>query len=662
MPNTSRTVLIIDDEEILRDSMKDFLEDRDYQVFTASDGQQGLNTFAQEHPDLVLTDLRMPEVDGLDVLKKITEIAPDTPIIVLSGTGDIDDSVQALKLGAWDYLLKPIKDMSIILHAIDSVLERAHLQRENRAYRERLEALVQERTEELQEARDFQQKIIDGISDMLLVINRDRTLAMSNRAGQCQLSGDEHNPCLKCHQLLRNREDPCPDCPHTQVLKSGKACRIELSLTNPQGENSPYEMVAAPLFDDEGKVTQVIELFRDISERKQAEHDREQLEAALHQTEKMDAIGQLAGGIAHDFNNMLGGIIGAAELLERHLPSDPKAVKYNKMIMDTAERAAGLTEKLLAFARRQPTASSAIDVHEVIADTVSILQSTIDRRISINVSLDAYASHVIGDPSQLQNVFLNLGINASHAMPQGGQLTLTTCTRTVTTADLQLNPFDLAPGDFLMVSVRDTGSGITAEHLERIFDPFFTTKEQGKGTGLGLAAALGTIRQHQGAISVSSIVDEGTTFEIFLPLAEATGEDSMGTEELVTGAGCILVVDDEEMIRIAAQHILQQLGYEVLLATDGEEGIEVFRREQERIDLVLLDMIMPKMNGRDCFTTLRKIDPGVRILIASGFSREDDLEELSQQERAKFIRKPFRSATLSQAVAEALRVPSQRSE
>jgi CheY-like chemotaxis protein len=368
----------------------------------------------------------------------------------------------------------------------------------------------------------------------------------------------------------------------------------------------------------------------------------------------MDAIGQLAGGIAHDFNNMLGGILGAAEMLAPYLPDDSRAKKFHQMILDSASRAADLTKKLLTFSRSNPPASSAVDVHEIIEETAILLKTTIDRRINLKINLTAGQHAVIGDPSQLHSVFLNLGINASHAMPEGGTLTISTQNILLDEQFCKASVFDIQAGDYLEIDVRDNGFGIPPENLGKIFDPFFTTKEPNQGTGLGLAAVYGTVKQHCGTISVYSEEGEGTTFQIMLPLASGDSITKSGFPPLIMGSGRILVVDDEEVMRITAKAILEDLGYEVILAKDGQEALDLYTKRKEDIDLVVLDMVMPEMNGRDCFFQLKKHDPKVRVVLSSGFTQGKDLEFMKQLGLEWFITKPYRSASLSQIVHNAL--------
>jgi len=380
--------------------------------------------------------------------------------------------------------------------------------------------------------------------------------------------------------------------------------------------------------------------FLEITEQKKTEQ-------ALHQSQKLDAIGQLAGGIAHDFNNMLGGIIGATEMLGLILPDDPKAKQFHEVIMKSASRAADLAGKLLTFSRMGAQVSTKLEMHEVIEGTVDLLGNTIDRRISIKTDLTAERRVVRGDLSQLQNALLNLGINAAQAVDGDGQISFSSRVVTLDPGYCMSSPFVLEHGQYIEVEVRDNGCGIERAHIDKIFDPFFTTKADKHGTGLGLASVYGTVKQHNGAVDIYSEVGVGSVFHILLPLDLTDEAEESVAAEPVRGSGRILVVDDEEVLRVTVKALLETLGYEVVLAENGMQAIDIFTERAEPIDLVLLDMMMPVMNGRDCFDALQKHSPDVKIILSSGFSHEEDLMALKEKGVKGFLRKPYSSAQLS---------------
>ncbi|MCE9612737.1 MAG: MASE1 domain-containing protein [Lentisphaerae bacterium] len=386
------------------------------------------------------------------------------------------------------------------------------------------------------------------------------------------------------------------------------------------------------------------------------EADREALlasETRLRQSEKMEAIGHLAGGVAHDFNNMLTSIVGNAEmLLDTVNPQDRKCVED---ILKAAGRSADLTRKLLAFARKGKYRSVPVDLHAVIVEVVAILAHSLDKRIVVKEILSASPPTTQGDPTQIQGALLNLALNARDAMPEGGELTLATEVVELSAEDCRMPPFDLTPGRYIAIRVTDTGRGMDADTLSHLYEPFFTTKHEGAGTGLGLAAAYGAIRNHHGAITVGSVPHQGTTFTIYLPLHEGeTQEDSKPAAPASPGVGHILLVDDEELVREVASRMLRSLGYRVTLCSGGKEAIEIYRKDQPNIDLVILDLIMPDVSGRDTFRALRTINPAVKALLASGHSFNKDMQTVLDEGALGLIEKPFSIAGLSRMIAQAM--------
>lgn len=387
--------------------------------------------------------------------------------------------------------------------------------------------------------------------------------------------------------------------------------------------------------------------------------EKVKLEEQLAHSRKMDAIGQLAGGVAHDFNNMLGVIIGAANLLKSAKRGlDSKGLEHVEVILRSANRAADLTSQLLAFARKSKVQFKAVDIHKIVQEMLSIAQRTIDKKITLDVRLHAETHTLTGENSQLQSALLNLCINASHAMPDGGKISISSKNTTLSESVCKASPFDITPGNYVEIEIRDTGCGIPLADQQKIFEPFFTTKGHGKGTGLGLAAVYATVLAHHGAIKLYSEVGKGTSFHIFLPCSGEEAVLQLSASDVVTGSGLILLVDDEEMVRFVGKEMLEEMGYQVLLAEDGKDAVKTFIDNHRDIDLVIMDMIMPEMNGRDAFLEMHKIDPNCKVLIASGFLKDDSLAELYPLGLKGFIHKPYQDNELSRMVAKMLQTES----
>ncbi len=406
----------------------------------------------------------------------------------------------------------------------------------------------------------------------------------------------------------------------------------------------------APIRNAKNEIVGVVLVFRDVT----TEHV---LQAQLRHAQKMEAIGQLAGGVAHDFNNMLAGIVGAAELLNLKMANSSNKYLVD-LVMNTAARAADLTRKLLIFSRKNELKPEQIDINQVISDTVAILEHSIDKRICIQQSRGASRSIIFGDRDLLQNALLNICLNSRDAMPNGGVLKISTAEIFLDEAYCHASSFTLTPGLFLQMSIEDTGLGISKCDQGRIFEPFYTTKEVGKGTGLGLAAVYGSMTQHRGAIQVESEVNKGTVIHLFFPLIEHPG-DIVGGKEVRTvqtpkGAGTILLIDDEELVRGVAQSLLEELGYTVILAENGLRGVEIYQLKVKQIDLVILDVLMPVMNGMDCFTRIKAINPAAKIIMSSGFTKDQSYDEFKEKGAIAFIVKPYSLHHLAQVLQEAL--------
>lgn len=433
----------------------------------------------------------------------------------------------------------------------------------------------------------------------------------------------------------------------SEIKQKGKAENVRIVSKTKSGEKR-ISMVSAMLININSEPC-LLNIVVDIT-------DIERANEQLKITQKMDVIGQLAGGIAHDFNNMLGGIMGYAEMLSRKLDKDSKLYHYAERIIETTKKSADLTHKLLAFARKGKIISTPIDIHNSLEDAIGLLERSIDKKIEIIKQFNAKNSVVIGDPILLQNAFLNLAINARDAMPNGGQIIFSTKNIFLDYHYIKVNNLDLCEGNYVSIGVRDTGIGIPEEIIPKIFEPFFTTKEVGKGTGLGLSAVYGTIKEHKGTIKFYSEVNKGTEFIIYLPIDESAYINYSKEEEvLFSGKGKILIIDNEELIRNMAQNILSDLGYDVIVTDNGEEGLKIYNQNRDNIDLVILDIVMPKMDGPQTFMEFKKINPDIKVILTSGFSYEKGISELIKSGAKGFIQKPFRSSELSKIVYDALK-------
>ncbi|MBN2036902.1 MAG: response regulator [Chitinispirillaceae bacterium] len=376
----------------------------------------------------------------------------------------------------------------------------------------------------------------------------------------------------------------------------------------------------------------------------------------LFQAQKMEAIGRLAGGIAHDFNNILGIISGYADLIQKNYGlREQKLGNYACSISASAKRGADLTSKLLAYSRKGKIRMEQIDFYQVIDDVIEICRHTINKNIAVKKEFTTTTAFVMGERNQLQNALTNLVINAQDAMPDGGELTFQTTREKVLEGSPVQKKHAVAPGTYIRLTLRDTGCGMDPATLGQAFDPFFTTKEKGKGTGLGLSSVYGTVKSHNGYIELESVPGKGTCVTIILPLTAAgTHRDDVAADLIFHGKGTILLADDEEGIRAMVTDMVQELGYAITTCSDGIEALDYYRAHSKEIDLVILDMIMPRMGGYDCFRELKKINPQVRVLAVSGYVINDEFRNMQDQGALGFVAKPFTIPMLSEALQKAL--------
>lgn len=401
----------------------------------------------------------------------------------------------------------------------------------------------------------------------------------------------------------------------------------------------------------------VLTVWRDVTEQRRAEKERAKLEAQLRHSQKLEAVGTLAGGIAHDFNNILAAILGYSELSLRANQKGRTALSELEKIVEAVGRAKVLVRQILAFSHRAETELKPLNVAREIGRAEAIIQRTIPKMVSVKVDLAEGLYLIKGDPVQMEQVFLNLASNAKDAMPDGGEL-LITARNVILGRDSEEARWAEAEGEYLLITVSDTGQGMTKEVLERVFEPFFTTKGVGQGTGLGLASVYGIVRSHEGYITCASEPGSGTTFEIILP-ALATDQmpeeiDRPDTRPLGGRGEEILLVDDEEAIRDIGRDLLTESGYRVLTAESGEQALALYTDRLNDIELVILDLSMPGMGGRRCLTELLRIDPRARVIIASGYSRDGQVDPLLTSGAAGFLAKPFKFNELLKTVREAL--------
>ncbi|ADH86821.1 ATP-binding protein [Desulfurivibrio alkaliphilus] len=503
----------------------------------------------------------------------------------------------------------------------------------------------QQTGEELRRAKEEWEETFNAMADTVTILDPELRIVRANRAtGELWGQPAEQLVGRHCYELYRDAGEPCEGCPVAQTLADHRQhiCEIEHS---PLGKT--FLVSASPLIGNDGVCRGVVHVARDITVQKE-------FEAKLQQTKKMEAVGTLAAGIAHDFNNILTGILSYSELILRGNTSDPALRDDISRILELGRRGAGLTRQLLAFSREQEARMQPLKLNELVENLMKTLGRLIGEDIEVTFNLSPDLGNVNGDPGQLEQVILNLVVNARDAMPTGGTIVITTGNVELDAEQAARHP-GMTPGPHVMLTVSDTGSGMDPETQEHIFEPFFTTKEVGAGTGLGLATVYGIIQQHQGSIWVYSEIGGGTVFKIFLP--QTTEPDHALTTrvfpDLPEGRETILLVEDEAAVRDILNRTLATLGYKIITARDPAEAEELFTAEPE-IDLLFTDVIMPGGNGMDLYQQLAAKRSNLKVLFMSGYNETIMKQKKMDFAGFPFIQKPFATVDVVLAVRNAL--------
>jgi len=623
-------ILIVEDEAIIARDLQKRLENQGYIVTSASaTGEDAIRRAGTESPDLILMDIvLLGDIDGIEAAGQIRELY-DIPVVYLTAYADEGILERAKVTEPFGYILKPFDDREL-----RSVIEMA------------LYKCSSEKR--LKQSNEFLTNIINSLTLPFYVINaEDYTVMLANAAANFGTLTKEST----CYALTHHADSPCRGdehpCTIREIRKTGKPVILEHTHYVNEGRANTYEIHGYPIRNKKGEVVQVIEYALDIT-------DKRLLETQLLQSQKMESVGRLAGGIAHDFNNLLSAILGYSELALAELPEDHPVRREVSIIADAGERAATLVRQLLAFSRKQVMEMKTVSINEIVENIAKILGVVIGEDIVLALNLRPGVRSVKADAGQIEQVLMNLAVNARDAMPCGGRLALET-DDVVLEEEYTRNFEGLLPGPYVMLAVTDTGAGMSREVQEKIFEPFFSTKGS-KGTGLGLSTVYGIVKQHKGNINVYSEPGRGTTFKVYLPVSGEADKIYVETGIKVRDLGgkeTVLVVDDEPSIRRLVTDTLGPLGYRIVEASCGEEALQRIAMMGNEIDLMLSDIIMPDMNGIELAARVKEQMPSIRIVLMSGYT-DDTIAQFGISERTRFLQKPLTPRKVAVSVREAL--------
>ncbi|HYA94654.1 MAG TPA: response regulator [Terriglobales bacterium] len=579
--------------------------------------------------DLILCDYRLPGWNGADVLAVVRDSGMELPVVVVTGTLGEETAVEMIKLGAVDFVLK--QRLTRLPLAIERALREKQMREERKRTEERLQLFG---------------RILDSSTEAIAILTPDGYFSEQNAAHQrlTEYSIEElrgHTPALVVGDPLFRE--------HWQELVSAAGMDREARIRTKSGCEKDVEISAFPILGDAGQVLRIVAIVRDISERRR-------LQIQLQQAAKMEAVGRLAGGVAHDFNNLLNVIIGYSELMMERRDSTEFLERGIREIRKAADRAAGLTRQLLAFSRQQVLELKVLDLHEVIAEMEDLLLRMLGEDVEFVFLPAKELGRVRADPGQIGQVLMNLAANSKDAMPQGGRFIVETA-NVLIDESFSTQHANMPPGSYVVLSISDTGCGMSGETRAHIFEPFFTTKEKGKGTGLGLATVYGIVKQSGGYIWVYSEPDLGATFKLYLPRVDAQPERlQLALTPCTTcqGSETLLVVEDEEGVRQLVRDYLKMKGYTVLEAGHGEEALRIAGGHSGAISLMITDVVMPGMNGRELAERMAILRPAMKVLYMSGYAETAVYRKGVLDPGVPFLQKPFSPPDLGRKVRDVL--------
>lgn len=641
--NKSSVILIVDDTPINLEVLYDFLGKAGFTVLIAEDGESAIARAEYAPPDLILLDILMPRMDGFETcrLLKKSGLTQDIPIIFMTALSETVDKVKGFELGAVDYLTKPLQHQEVLAR-IQLHLKLRSLTKTLQEQNLRLENEIAERLQVEEKIRE-QAALLDITSDAILVKDFDNQIRFWNQGAEhlygwkaTEVIGKSVNQILYLPETLSQIQDI-----YANIAKSG-FWHGELHQVNKKGQDIIVASRWTLMRDRNEQAISILTVNTDITEKKH-------LETQVLRAQRLESIGTLASGIAHDLNNILTPILTTAQLLQMKTPdTDERNQQMLKTIENNSKRGAALVKQVLQFARGIDGQRTVVQMNHLFSEIQQIVQETFPKSIELTEHIQPELWAVIGDATHLHQLLINLVVNARDAMPEGGHIEISAENLLIDEDYARMN-LDAHVSPYIAITVADTGMGMRSEIIDRIFEPFFTTKEIGKGTGLGLSTAKGIIQSHGGFVTVTSQVGKGTEFKVYLPAVEVAKTPLVEDLELFKGNGeLILVVDDETRILETTKILLEVYNYRVLTASNGIEAIALYVQHEDEISVVLMDMMMPLMDGATAITTLQKINSQVKVVAVSGLNVSEKLAKIPGVK--KFIGKPYTTKDLLQTL------------
>lgn len=628
--NRARVLLVDDDEDdyILTAEWLSEIQRAKFTLEWVATYDAAIDAIAKKEHDVYLLDYRLGEHNGLELLQEAIALGCQAPIILLTGQGDHEIDLIAMKAGAADYLDKSKLGAQLLERSIRYAIERKQSEQKIRE----------------------QAALLDIATDAIFVQDLENRILFWNKGAE-HLYGFSVTEALNqnVNQLLNQQtEETLVEI--EQELTANGEWQGELHQFTKDGQKIIVQSRWTLVQDQQKKPKSILVVNTDITEKKQ-------LESQFLRTQRMESLGTLAGGIAHDLNNVLAPILMAVQLLQLKL-LDEQSQEWLEILETNVKRGANLVKQVLSFARGYEGDRATLQIRHIIAEIKQIAKETFPKSIEIYTDISSELWTVSGDATQLHQILLNLCVNARDAMPNGGQISITAENIYIDESYARIN-IDAKVGYYVVITVADVGTGIKSEIIDKIFDPFFTTKELGKGTGLGLSTAIGIIKSHSGFIKVYSEIGKGTQFKVFLPAVEVSEavREQHQQSDLRSGQGeLILVVDDEESICQVTKLSLEVGGYQVITAKDGIEAITLYAEHKEKISLVVADMMMPSMDGSLTIRTLQKINPNVRIIAVSGLESNSKVAEEAGSSVKSFLLKPYSGQELLKTVHDVMAI------